>query len=237
MWCSPRIDPVRPATTSATMIARSDSRLHRIRRLADGRRRFDGRLSGTIAERARASLAAGCDLVLHCNGKIDEMRAGRVEASAACRRRAAARRCGAGCAQVALPGLILRRRAREFAAMMTCRSPDERRRAFRNALPPSAAPTSRRWWSTSRASRARSTCCWRWPASRRSISPKISILALAEQYLAFIEEARKLRLELAADYLVMAAWLAYLKSRLLLPEPATPTGRPPRTWPMRSPGG
>ena len=48
---------------------------------------------------------------------------------------------------------------------------------------------------------------------------KISILALADQYLAFIEEARKLRLELAADYLVMAAWLAYLKSRLLLPEP------------------
>lgn len=47
---------------------------------------------------------------------------------------------------------------------------------------------------------------------------KISILALANQYLAFIEAARKLRLELAADYLVMAAWLAYLKSRLLLPE-------------------
>jgi segregation and condensation protein A len=47
---------------------------------------------------------------------------------------------------------------------------------------------------------------------------KISILALADQYLVFIEEARKLRLELAADYLVMAAWLAYLKSRLLLPE-------------------
>ena len=46
---------------------------------------------------------------------------------------------------------------------------------------------------------------------------KISILALAEQYLAFVEEARKLRLELAADYLVMAAWLAYLKSRLLIP--------------------
>ncbi len=46
---------------------------------------------------------------------------------------------------------------------------------------------------------------------------KISILALAEQYLRFIEAARKLRLEIAADYLVMAAWLAYLKSRLLLP--------------------
>jgi segregation and condensation protein A len=51
---------------------------------------------------------------------------------------------------------------------------------------------------------------------------KISILALADQYLAFIEEARKLRLELAADYLVMAAWLAYLKSRLLLPEQHEP---------------
>jgi len=48
---------------------------------------------------------------------------------------------------------------------------------------------------------------------------KISILDLAEQYLEFVERARKLRLELAADYLVMAAWLAYLKSRLLLPAP------------------
>src|ERR1700761_435074 len=53
---------------------------------------------------------------------------------------------------------------------------------------------------------------------------KISILALADQYLSFIEEARKLRLELAADYLVMAAWLAYLKSRLLLPEAAPGEG-------------
>lgn len=48
---------------------------------------------------------------------------------------------------------------------------------------------------------------------------RISILALAEQYLSFIAELRKMRLEIAADYLVMAAWLAYLKSRLLLPEP------------------
>jgi len=53
---------------------------------------------------------------------------------------------------------------------------------------------------------------------------KISILALADQYLAFIEAARKLRLELAADYLVMAAWLAYLKSRLLLPGAADEPG-------------
>jgi segregation and condensation protein A len=51
---------------------------------------------------------------------------------------------------------------------------------------------------------------------------RISILALAEQYLLFVEAARKLRLELAADYLVMAAWLAFLKSRLLLPAPSQP---------------
>ncbi|WP_150122065.1 segregation and condensation protein A, partial [Sulfitobacter sp. HI0129] len=46
---------------------------------------------------------------------------------------------------------------------------------------------------------------------------KISVLQLARQYLAFVEKAKALRLELAADYLVMAAWLAFLKSRLLLP--------------------
>jgi segregation and condensation protein A len=46
---------------------------------------------------------------------------------------------------------------------------------------------------------------------------KISVLELAHQYLAFVEKAKALRLELAADYLVMAAWLAFLKSRLLLP--------------------
>jgi segregation and condensation protein A len=48
---------------------------------------------------------------------------------------------------------------------------------------------------------------------------KLSILALADQYLAFLAAQQRLRLEIAADYLVMAAWLAYLKSRLLLPEP------------------
>jgi segregation and condensation protein A len=48
---------------------------------------------------------------------------------------------------------------------------------------------------------------------------RISILSLIDQYIAFIERAQKLRLELAADYLVMAAWLTYLKSRLLIPQP------------------
>ena len=46
---------------------------------------------------------------------------------------------------------------------------------------------------------------------------RVSVLDLARQYLAFVERARTLRIELAADYLVMAAWLAFLKSRLLLP--------------------
>ena len=51
---------------------------------------------------------------------------------------------------------------------------------------------------------------------------KLSVTKLAEQYLAFVQEARRLRFSLAADYLVMAAWLAYLKSRLLLPKPEQP---------------
>lgn len=55
---------------------------------------------------------------------------------------------------------------------------------------------------------------------------QVSILQLAEQYLAFISAARKLRLELAADYLVTAAWLAYLKSRLLLPVEESDDGEP-----------
>lgn len=53
---------------------------------------------------------------------------------------------------------------------------------------------------------------------------KISVLELARQYLAFVEKAKVLRIELAADYLVMAAWLAFLKSRLLLPPDPTEEG-------------
>ena len=53
---------------------------------------------------------------------------------------------------------------------------------------------------------------------------RVSVLDLANQYLAFVERARALRIELAADYLVMAAWLAYLKSRLLLPPDAEAEG-------------
>jgi segregation and condensation protein A len=55
---------------------------------------------------------------------------------------------------------------------------------------------------------------------------KISVLKLADQYLEFIEAAKRINLELAADYLVMAAWLAYLKSRLVLPQEKGPDGEP-----------
>ena len=56
---------------------------------------------------------------------------------------------------------------------------------------------------------------------------QLSVLKLAEQYLAFVQQARRRRFSLAADYLVMAAWLAYLKSRLLLPKPQRPKGEEP----------
>src|SRR6266511_2667797 len=54
---------------------------------------------------------------------------------------------------------------------------------------------------------------------------QLSVLKLAEQYLAFVQQARRIRFSLAADYLVMAAWLAYLKSRLLLPKTNAPEGQ------------
>ncbi|MDB5432717.1 MAG: segregation and condensation protein [Caulobacter sp.] len=56
---------------------------------------------------------------------------------------------------------------------------------------------------------------------------QLSITKLADQYLAFVKQARRLRFSLAADYLVMASWLAYLKSRLLLPKPERPKGDEP----------
>lgn len=56
---------------------------------------------------------------------------------------------------------------------------------------------------------------------------QLSITRLAEQYLAFVQQARRVRFSLAADYLVMAAWLTYLKSRLLLPKPERPKAEGP----------
>jgi beta-N-acetylhexosaminidase len=114
------IDPVLPATTSATMI----------REVIRGFIGFDGllmsddvsmaALSGSIAERTRASLAAGCDVVLHCNGKLDEMRA--VAAAAPELGGEALRRAAAALASRKPPDDIdLPAARREFAAMTTTR--------------------------------------------------------------------------------------------------------------------
>ncbi len=64
---------------------------------------------------------------------------------------------------------------------------------------------------------------------------KISILKLAEQYLDFITQARRMELDLAADYLVMASWLAFLKSKLLLPPPERVKVHRARRWRPGSP--
>ncbi len=111
------IDPVAPATTSATMI----------REVIRGFIGFEGglmsddvsmgALSGTIAERTRASLAAGCDLVLHCNGRLDEMQA--VAAESPVLAGAALRRTDAALAMRRKPADIdLTAAHRDFAAMM-----------------------------------------------------------------------------------------------------------------------
>jgi beta-N-acetylhexosaminidase len=112
------IDPVRPATTSATMIGEVIRGLIGFGGLLMGDDISMGALSGSIAERSRASLAAGCDLVLHCNGKMDEMRAVAAEASELAGE--TKRRADAALAVRKSPsGIDLAAARREFAAMMT----------------------------------------------------------------------------------------------------------------------
>jgi len=111
------IDPVQPATTSATIISQVIRGFIGFDGLLMGDDVSMGALAGTIAERARASLTAGCDLVLHCNGKLDEMRAVAAEApelSGAGKRRAAA----ALAVRKSPSGIDLPAARREFAAMM-----------------------------------------------------------------------------------------------------------------------
>jgi beta-N-acetylhexosaminidase len=111
------IDSVHPATTSATIM----------REVIRGSIGFDGllmsddismgALSGSIAERTRAALAAGCDVVLHCNGKLDEMQ--QVAAEAPELSGAPARRAAAALAARKPPsGIDLPAARREFAALM-----------------------------------------------------------------------------------------------------------------------
>jgi beta-N-acetylhexosaminidase len=112
------IDPVRPATTSATMIGEVIRGFIGFDGLLMGDDISMGALSGSIAERSRASLAAGCDLVLHCNGQIDEMRAVAAEApelGGESRRRADA----ALAVRKSPSGIDLAAARREFADIMT----------------------------------------------------------------------------------------------------------------------
>jgi beta-N-acetylhexosaminidase len=114
------LDPMQPATTSATMIGQVIRGLIGFDGLLMGDDVSMNALSGSIAERARASLAAGCDLVLHCNGKLDEMRA--VAAEAPELTGEAARRAAAALAVRKSPsGIDLAAARREFAAMMNSR--------------------------------------------------------------------------------------------------------------------
>ena len=228
------IDPVRTGHDFGHNDRRSDSRLYRLRRAADERRHFDGGAVG-IARRARAGLARG-----RLRPGAALQRQDRRDAGGGRRGAGACRRGASGapmrrwlCAKSPCRDSILRRRAR------VCRHDDG------NGWPDERRPLHSRPNVAERGSDEPALIVdvegFEGPldllltlARQQKVDlAKISILALAEQYLAFIEEARKLRLELAADYLVMAAWLAYLKSRLLLPEPASPEGRAPRTWRTR----
>ena len=78
------------------------------------------------------------------------------------------------------------------------------------------APRQSSWFSISTAMKGRSIFCCRWPVSRRSISQRFRSWRWPTSILPLSQRQRRLRLEIAADYLVMAAWLAYLKSRLLV---------------------
>jgi beta-N-acetylhexosaminidase len=114
------IDPVHPATTSATMIGDVIRGFIGFGGLLMSDDISMGALSGSIAERTRASFAAGCDVVLHCNGKLDEMQevAGQAPALAG----ETARRADAALAQRQAPEPIDLPAARaEFAALMTAR--------------------------------------------------------------------------------------------------------------------
>ena len=112
------IDPVRPATTSATMIGEVIRGFIGFDGLLMGDDVSMGALSGSIAERSRSQLLAGCDLVLHCNGRMDEMLAVASEAPELAGD--SLRRAEAALAVRKPPaGIDLAAARREFAAMMT----------------------------------------------------------------------------------------------------------------------
>ena len=219
------LDRELPATTSATIISQV------IRGFIgfDGLLMSDdlsmGALSGSLAERTRAALAAGCDMALHCNGNLAEMQAVADAAPELAGAVGAAGRGGAG-------GAAGAETARSRGGAGGVRPHDGRRRARRDGgvmtaeivqftpdIVPELASDERALIVDVEGFEGPLDLLLTLARQQKVDLSKISILALADQYLAFIEQVRALRIELAADYLVMAAWLAYLKSRMLLPEP------------------
>ena len=216
------IDPDAPATTSVTMVREVIRGFIGFRGLLMSDDVSMKALSGTIAERSRAAFAAGCDVVLHCNGDLAEMTQVAGASADAGGRGGAARRGGAGATQGA-GGIRCRGRAQNVHADGGERSaatedrfmtPDD----FDTTLQADRGTTEPAMIVDVEGFEGPLDLLLALARTQKVDLAKISILALADQYLNFIEAARQLRLELAADYLVMAAWLAYLKSRLLLPE-------------------
>ncbi len=225
------VDPDLPATTSSAVI-------ERVIRGAIG---FDGllisddlsmkALSGDFEARARDALHAGCDIVLHCNGDPDAEMTSVAQGRAASRRRGRpAGHRGAherGRRSSALrrgPGArAVRRRFWRAVRRMTL--------AFENPAEFSAAAEA----SLDGEALIVDLDGYEGPLDvllalargQKVDLLKLSVTRLADQYLAFVREARRRRFAVAADYLVMAAWLAYLKSRLLLPKPAQAAGDEP----------
>ena len=220
------LDPAHPATTSATIIQQVIRGVIGFQGLLMSDDVSMNALAGSIAERTRAIVNAGCDMVLHCNGKLDEMREVARETPELSGE--ALERAERALASRKPPQPLDRQAARAELDALIDRVGDGRMTAeilsFETGRPAELADGEPSLVVDVEGYEGPLDLLLTLARQQKVDLAKISILALADQYLMFIEAARKIRLELAADYLVMAAWLAFLKSRLLLPEPATPDG-------------
>ena len=228
------IDPAAPATTSAKVV--SD--------IVRGEIGFDGllisddtsmkALSGDFPDKAAAILAAGCDIVLHCNGVMEEMRGIVSKTGPLTGKSLESARARADLHQGARHG---RRRPTSATSSrpISKRWRDRGKHEWQKRAKPKPgkpAPMDRLWAenddsrATGEPSLVVDVAGFEGPldlllhlARNQKVDlARISIVALVDQYLKFVESVRAMRLELAADYLVMAAWLAYLKSKLLIPK-------------------
>ena len=221
-------DPAHPATTSATMIERVIRGLIGFQGLLMSDDVGMNALAGSIAERTRALLAAGCDMVLHCSGEMPEMHQVARETPELSGK--ALQRARAALASRKTPTKSFDRMAARAELDGVDRSSGSGERmtaeilSFETGRPAELAEGEPSLVVDVAGYEGPLDLLLALARTQKVDLAKISILALADQYLKFIEAARKIRLELAADYLVMAAWLAFLKSRLLLPEPPAAEG-------------